>query len=117
MLKQRPRFDITCSNWYQVRAQVDKVKFHFIQSARENIAELYDLHHFESATERLEFIDPLLADNEYHFPVAEHVEGGVRGPNPTQREWKASNEWPASTSLPGGNNLWFYLHQLVSSGK
>jgi len=30
--------------WYQVRAQVDKVKSHFTQSARDNIAELYDLH-------------------------------------------------------------------------
>ena len=100
MLKQRPTLDITCSNWYQVRVQVDKVKSHFIQSARDDIAELYDLHHFESATERLKFIDPLLADNEYHFPVAEHVEGGVRGPNPKQRESKAANEWPASTLPP-----------------
>jgi len=34
----------------------------------------------------LEFIDSLLADNKYLFPIAERVEGGVRGPNPTQRE-------------------------------
>jgi hypothetical protein len=71
-----------------------------IQSARDNIAQLYDLHRFESAAERLEFIDSLLADNKYLCPVAEHVEGGVRGPNPTQRESKAANEWPASTLLP-----------------
>jgi ferritin-like protein len=70
---------------YQVRAQVDIVTSHFIQSARENTAELHDLHHFESAAERLEFIDSLLADNMYLFPIAERVEGGVRGPNPTQR--------------------------------
>jgi len=82
MLNQRPTLDITCSNRYQVRAQVDKVKSRFIQSATDNIAELYDLHCCESAAERLEFIDCLLADNKYLFPVADHVEGGVRGPNP-----------------------------------
>jgi len=84
MLKQQPRLDSTRSNQYQVRAQVDTVKSHCIQSARDNIAELYDLHRFVSAAERLEFIDSRLADNNYLFPVAERVEGGVRGPNPTQ---------------------------------
>jgi len=92
MLKQPPTLDITRSIRYQVRAQVDKVKSHFIQSAKDNIAELYDLHHFECNAERLEFIDSLLADNKYLFPVAECVEGGVRGPNPTQRVSKAANE-------------------------
>jgi len=117
MLNQRPTVDITRSNRYQVRAQADKVKSHFIQSVRDNIAELYDLHHFESAAERLEFIDSLLADNKYLFPVAERVEGGVRGPNPTQRESKADNEWLASTLLPGGGNPAVYLHQILSSGE
>jgi len=102
---------------YQVRSQLDKVKSHFIQSARDNIAELYDLHRFELAAERLEFIDSLLADNKYLLPVAEHVEGGVRGPNPTQRESKAANEWPASTLLPVGSNPAVYLHQILSSGE
>ena len=63
MLKQRPTLDITHSNRYQVGTEVDKVKSHFIQSARDNIAELYDLHRFESAAERWEFIDSLVADN------------------------------------------------------
>jgi hypothetical protein len=116
MLKQRPTLDITRSNQYLVRAQVYKVKSHFIQSARYNIAELYDLHRFESATERLEFIHSLLADNKYLFPGEECVEGGVRGPNPTQRESKAANEWPASTSLPVRTNPVVYLHQILSSG-
>jgi hypothetical protein len=40
MLKQWPMLDITRSNRYQVRAQVDKVKSHLIQSARDNTAEL-----------------------------------------------------------------------------
>jgi len=102
---------------YQVRSQVDKVKSHFIQSARDNIAELYDLNCFESAAEHLEFIDSLLADNKCLFPVAEHVEGGVRGPNPKQRESKAANEWPASTSLPIGSNAVVYLHQILSSSE
>jgi len=110
MLKQRPKLDIRCSNQYHVHAQVDKVKSHFIQSARDNIAELYDLHCFESDAERSEFIDSLLADNKYLFPVAEHVEGGVCSLNSTQRVSKAANEWPASTLLPGGSNPAVYLH-------
>jgi hypothetical protein len=117
MLNQRPTVDNTRSNRYQVRAQVDNVKSHFIPSVRNNIAELYDLHPFESAAEHLEFIDSLLADNKYLFPVAGHVEGGVHGPNPTQRELKADNEWLASTLLPGGGNPMIYLHQILSSGE
>jgi len=92
MLEQLPTLDIARSNRYQVRTQVDKVKSHFIQSARDNIAELYDLHCFESNAECLEFIDSLLADNKYLFPLAEGVEGGVCGPNPTQRVSKAANK-------------------------
>ena len=109
--------DITCSNQYQVWVQVDKVKSHLIQSARDNIAELDDLHRFESAAEHLEFIDSLLADSKDLFPVAEGVEGSVRGPNPTQRESKADNEWLASTLFPSGSNPTVYLHQILSSGK
>jgi len=85
MLRQRPFWDNTRSNRYQVGAQVDKIKSHFIQSARDNIAEHYHLYLFESATEHSEFIDSLLADNQYLLPVAERVEGGERSPNPTQR--------------------------------
>jgi hypothetical protein len=117
MLKQRPTLDITCSNRYQIHAQVDKVKSHFIQSARDNIAELYDLHCFESAAEHLEFIDSLLADNTYLFPIAERVEGGIRSPNPTQRESKAANEWLVSTLLLGRRNRVVYLHPISSSGE
>jgi len=101
MLQQRPTLEITRSNRYQVHPQVIKVKSHFIQSARDNIAERYDLHHFESNAEHLELIDSLLADNQYLFPLAERVESGVCGPNPMQRVSKAANEWPASTLLPG----------------
>jgi hypothetical protein len=104
-------------NRNQVRTQVDKVKSHFIPSARDNIAELYDLHCFESAAEGLEFIDSLLADNKYRFPIAECVEGGVQGPNPTQRESIAANEWLVSSLLPGESNPAVYLHQILSSGK
>jgi hypothetical protein len=101
VLKQWPTLHIARSNRYQVRAQVDKVKSHFIQSAKDNVAELYDLHQFESTSEHLEVIYSLLADNKYLFPIGEHVEGGVHGPNPTQRESKAANDWLASTLLPG----------------
>jgi hypothetical protein len=117
MLKQRPTLNITRSNQYQVRAQVDKVKSHFIQSTRDNITELCDLHRFESAAERLEFINSLLADNKYLFPIAECVEGGVRGPNPTQRKSKAANEWLASTLLPARSNPAVYQHQILSSAE
>ena len=113
MLKQQQTLDITLSNRYQVRAQPDKAKFNFIQSARDSVAERYDLRCIESDAERLEFIDSLVADNKYLFPVAERVEGGVRGPNPTQRESKAANEWLASTLLPGGSNPAVYLHQIL----
>jgi len=81
------------------------------------MAELCDLHQFESAAEHLEFIDSLLADNKYLCPIAERVEGGVRGPNPTQRQSKAANKWLASTLLPGGSNPAVYLHQILSSGE
>jgi len=116
ILKQQPRLDITRSNRYQVRAQVDKVESHFIQSAKVSIVEHYDLHRFESAAESLEFIDALLADNEYLCPVAEHVEGGVRGPTPTHRESKAHNRWLVPTILPGSSNPPVYVHQILSSG-
>jgi len=67
MLNQQPTLDIIRSNWYQVQAQVHKIKSQFIQSARDNIAEVYDLHRFESAAEHLEFIDFHLADNRNRF--------------------------------------------------
>jgi len=114
ILKQRLMLDITCSNWYQVRPQVDKVGSHLIHWAREIIAELYCLHCFESNTERLESIDSLLADHKYLFPVAEHVEGGVHSPNPINSVSKGPNEWPGSTSLPGWSNpgvMYIKFHQ------
>jgi len=97
MLEQRPTLDITRSNWYPVQAPVDKVKSHYIQSAKDNIADLYDLHRFESDPHSVQFIDCLLPDNKYLFPVAERVEGGVCSPNPTQRELKVASKWPVST--------------------
>jgi hypothetical protein len=109
--------DITRSNWYQVCSQVDKVKSHFIQSVRDNIAELYDLHRFESTAECLEFIDSLVADKKYLFPVAERVEGGECHPNPTQRESKVDNNSPPSTELPGGSNPAVYVYQILSLGE
>jgi len=117
MLKRRPTLVITRSIRYQVPAQVDKAKSHFIQSAKDHIAERYDLHRFESDAECLEFIDSFLADNKYLFRVAEHVEGCVHGPNPTKRVSKAAKEWPASTLLPGGSKAGVYLHQILSLGE
>jgi hypothetical protein len=117
MLQRRPTLDVTRLILYPLQAQVEKVKFHFIQSARDHIAESYYLHHIESDAERLEFIDSLLTDNKYRFPVAEHLEGGVRSPNPAQRVSKDSNEWTASTLLPGRSNPWVYLYQIESLGE
>jgi len=65
----------------------------------------------------LEFIDSLLTDNTFLFPVAEREEGGVRGPNLMQKELKAANEWLASTLLPGGSNPAVNLHQILSQGE
>jgi hypothetical protein len=88
-----------------------------IKTAKDNIAEIYDLHHFESTTEHLKFLVSLLADNKEPFPVAEGVGGGVRGPNPTRREFKAANKCPASTSPPNGSNPAVYQGLILSSGK
>jgi hypothetical protein len=96
--------DITRSILYQVRAQADKVKSIFIQPEMDHIADNYDLHRFESDAECLKFNESLLVDKKYIVPVAEHVEHGVRGPNPTQSVPKAANEWLASTLIPGGSN-------------
>jgi len=117
MLKQWPTLDVTCSNRYQFRAHRDEVKSHVIQPAWDNIVELSDLHHFESDAEYLEFIDSILAHSKYLFPVTEHVEGGVSGPNPMPTESKAANQVLASTLPPGGNNPTGYLHQIISSGE
>jgi hypothetical protein len=117
MLKQWPRLDISRSNRYQVRTQVDKITSHLIQSARDNIAELYDLHCLDSDAERLEFIDSLLADNKDLFPATERVEGGEHGPNRSQGVSKAANEWPASTLLPSRSNPQAYVHQNLSLGE
>jgi hypothetical protein len=58
-----------------------------------------------------------VADNNYLFPVAEHVDGGVHGAKPIQRESKADNEWVVSTLLPCGSNAAVYQHQILSSGE
>ena len=68
------------------------MKLYFIQSARDNIAELYDLQPFEFDGESFEFIDTLLEDNKHLFPVAEHVESGVHGPNPMKRKPEVANK-------------------------
>jgi hypothetical protein len=117
MLKRQPTLNITRSIRYLVRAQVDKVKSDCIQTAWDHIGELYDLHRFEFDAEHLEFIDCLLANHMYLFPVAAHVEGSVRGPNPMQSVSKAANKWPASTLHPHGGNPVVYLHQILSSGE
>jgi hypothetical protein len=85
MLKQGPMEDVTESNRYQFRAQVDIVKSHFFRPRQGNIAVDYDLEHCESAAECLEFFDSLLADDKYLFALAERVEGGVCSPQRMQR--------------------------------
>jgi len=51
MLKKQPTLDSLCWNQYQVWAQVDKVKSHFIHTATDNTAERYDSHRIESDAE------------------------------------------------------------------
>jgi hypothetical protein len=65
----------------------------------------------------LQFIDSLLAGDKYHCPVAERVDGGECGPNPTHRQLQAANEWLLSTLLSGGSNSAVYVHQILSLGK
>jgi len=96
---------------------VDQVISHSIQSARDNIAELYDLHCVESDAECFEFNDSPVADNMYLFAVAECVEGVICGQNRMQRYSNAANEWPTSTLHSGGHNPWVNLYQMSSSGK
>jgi len=117
MLKQQPTLDITSLNRYEIWAHVDMVQSHLVTSASDITAELYDLHCSESDTKCLELVHSLLADNKYHFPGAEGVEDGVHGPNPMQRQSKADDKWPESTSLPRGRNPGVYLHPIVSSGE
>jgi len=114
---QRPMLDITCSNWYQAPSPVNTVKSHFIQSARDNIPELYDLHRFQSAADHFEFIDFLLADNKDLCADEEPVEGGVSAQNPTQRVSKAAKEWPESTLLSGRSNPAVLQSIILSSGE
>jgi len=68
------------------------------------MADLYYFQSYESAAERLQFVDSLLVDNKHLFLVAVRGEGGVRGPNRMHGEANASNERPASTLLPGRSN-------------
>jgi hypothetical protein len=117
MPKRWPTLDNTRSIWYQVRVLVDNVTSHFIQIARDHIAEHHNLHHFESEAELFEFIDSLVADNMHLFPGADCLEGGVHGPNPMQRVWKSANEWKVSTLLLGRSNTGVYLLQILSSGE
>jgi len=89
--------NITNSNQFQVRAQVDKAKSNVIQSAMDGIAELYDLHHFETDAEHWKFIDFFWSHNKYLFTEAWREEGGICGPNTTQKESNAANKCLAST--------------------
>ena len=114
MLKQQPTLDIIHSNQYLAQVHVEMATSHFIRLARDIRAELDNLHDFHSTAEHLELIAPLLAHNQFHFPVAERVEGGVCSPNPTQRESKACNTMPASTLLSGRCYRSVCLHQTVS---
>jgi hypothetical protein len=72
----------------------------------------YNLHHCISDSEFLEFIDLLQAGNQYLFPVAEHVKGGVHGPNSIQRMWITANKWTESSLLAAGGNRRVYLNQM-----
>jgi hypothetical protein len=73
----------------------------------DNIAELYDLHCFKSASDHLDLIDSHRDDNSFLFPDAECVEGGVCGPNPMQGESNASNQYPVPTIHPAEAIPWF----------
>jgi len=83
----------------------------------DNLADVYDLHRFESTREPLEFINPQLVETESLFPVAVFVKGGVCSLHSTQRESKVTYEWPGSTLPPGRCNPNINLDQILSSGE
>jgi len=80
-------------------------------------AECYDFHRIECDAERFELNDSFLANKKYLFLVAEHVDGGVCGPNPMPGESKAANKWPASTLLSGRSHDGGNLNQILSLDK
>jgi hypothetical protein len=92
MRKQRLTLDITLSIQYRVQAQVSKVKFHIVQSAKDNIAVVFDPPCVESDAEHFEFIDSLPADNQHVSPVVQRVEDGVCSPNKPEGVSKAANK-------------------------
>lgn len=64
-------------NWPKVRAQLDRIKSHFILAVRSNIAELYGLNRCANDEERLEKVKDILEGDKYVFPEQERNEGGV----------------------------------------
>ena len=70
---------INLLNWLKMRAQMDRVRSHFIMAVRDNTAELYGLNRCATDEERLQVVRELLEGNKYLFPEAERKEGGVSG--------------------------------------
>ena len=64
-------------NWLKVRAQLDRIRSHFIAAVRDNTAELYGLNGCATDEERLEKALDLLEGNKYVLPEQERKEGGV----------------------------------------
>jgi hypothetical protein len=62
-------------------------------------------------------IDSLLAGNKYYFALSEHVEGGVHGPNQTQRESNDAHNWQVSPIPHGGSIPGIFPQQISSLGK
>lgn len=65
-------------NWLKVRAQLDRIRSHFIAAVRDNTAELYGLNGCTTDEERFEKASDLLEGNKYVLPEQERKEGGVR---------------------------------------
>jgi len=113
MRKQRSTLHSTRSNWDKIPAQVDMVKLHFIESARDNIAALDDVNRVQSAPENLKLLDSLLEDSKYLFPGAERVDVGVCRPNQTERKSNGDSELLVSTYPPCASYAVFDLDHIL----
>jgi len=71
MLNHTPKLDSSCSNQYQVWAQLDNVKSHLILSPRDIIAVLYNLKPLWIGCRAFGIHWFPSADNRYYYPVAD----------------------------------------------
>jgi hypothetical protein len=68
---------INLLNWLKMRAQMDRIRSHFIMAIRDSTAELYGLSRCATDEERLQVVQKLLEGDKYVFPEKEREDNGV----------------------------------------